>query len=884
MSQRRIRSALLAAAFLAASLPAPAGAAKFENRLGERIVPVFQTIDLTIDPRRPGYEGVVEIDVEVREATDRFRIHAEGMTFGALWMRPADGGDGPALRPEEDTEDTVWLRADRTIRPGAYRLHIGFANAFDTTAVGLYRLDHAGDAYAFTQFESDDAREAFPSFDEPAFKIPFQVTLRTPVDDVAITNTPALRERVSGGWRHTTFARTKPLPTYLLAIAVGPFDLVDMPGLGVPGRVVTPRGQGHLAVTARDETPAILRALERYFDRPYPYAKLDLIAVPEFWPGAMEHPGAITYRDTALLLDPDTLTPSQRGLLVRWTAHELAHQWFGNFVTMEWWDDLWLNESFADWMGDRIAEEVRPALRTGERQLAGTQGTLRGDARPSSKAIRRPITSGDQLMESVGVTYQKGKLVLGMFEHWMGEGVFRRGVLDYLEANAWGNAAADDLWRALDAASGRDVSSALAGFLEQPAYPMLTVERAGAGTIRVTQQRFRAAGVDVPPLAWKVPMVVRYRDGGQTRTATLLLDEAERTFELPADGPIEWIYPNGGARGYYRWNLGARDWRALAAAARTSLEPRERIEFLGNAGALVDAGDMHADAYLATLLDFADDARPTVSSSVMAGVGRMRGSFPDEDLENAFAVYGRTLLAPLLDRLGMERREGEEEDATTLRPQVLAALGTWGEDEAVRAEAERRTAAYLEDESAVDPTLAGTWLDVAARRGDRALWDTFEERYRAATVPRERSRYLGLLGGFEDPAIREHALDYVLHEKLAPQETFTIPMAQMGLGEEEQDRVVDWVLDHYDALAARVPPPNRAFFPFLGSGCDQARWERVRAFFSIPENQVPGTTSQMRRIDDSVADCLALRAREGAALREYLRRFAAARTGDAAPR
>ncbi|MBZ0268272.1 ERAP1-like C-terminal domain-containing protein, partial [bacterium] len=591
-----------------------------------------------------------------------------------------------------------------------------------------------------------------------------------------------------------------------------------------------------------------------------------------------------TYRDTALLLDPDALTPSQRGLLVRWTAHELAHQWFGNFVTMEWWDDLWLNESFADWMGDRIAEEVRPALRTGERQLNGTQGTLRSDARPSSKAIRRPVTSGDQLMESVGVTYQKGKLVLAMFEQWMGEDAFRRGVLDYLETNAWGNATAADLWRALDDASGYDVSEALAGFLEQPSYPMLAVHRAGKGRIRVSQHRFRAAGVEVEPLRWDVPLVVRYADGRGTRTATLLLDEQEKTFELPADGPLEWIYPNGGARGYFRWKLSPDDWRALARAARRSLAPRERIEFLGNAGALVDAGEMHADAYLATLLDFADDERPTVSGSVMGGVGRMRNSFPDEDLEEAFAVYGRALLAPLLDRLGLEPRADEEEDATNLRPQVLAALGTWGRDGAIRAEALRRTAAYLQDESAIDPTLSGTWLTLAARSGDAELWETFERRYRSAEVPRERTRYLGLLGGFEDAKLRDRALRYVLEEKLAPQETFTIPMAQTGLGEEEQDRVVDWMLDHYDALAPRVPPPNRAFFPFLGSGCDEARWDRVREFFSLPGNQVPGTTSQMRRIDDSVADCLALRAREGEALRSYLRRFAAEHAGDPAPR
>jgi aminopeptidase N len=874
------RRLLLASIGLVVVLPAGARGAKWTGRLGDTVVPSFQAIHLTVDPARPDYEGTVEIHVDVRDTVSSFRLHAEGITFGSVDLS-GGGGDVPVTAgPLDGTDDAVELRTDRPLAPGPYVLRIAFTNPYDTTAVGLYRLDYRGDAYAYTQFESDDARRAFPCFDEPSFKIPFQVTLTTPLDDVAITNTPAESETVDGGMRTTVFARTKPLPTYLLAVAVGPFDLVDMPDFPFPARVVTPRGQRGLTDTVRQEALPILRALERYFDRPYPYAKLDLIAVPEFWPGAMEHPGAITFRDTVLLLDPSAVTPAERSVLVRDLAHELAHQWFGNLVTLAWWDDLWLNESFADWMGNKVADEVHPEERTQERALLGTQRVLQGDARPSSRAIRRPVHPGDSLMEGIGVTYSKGRLVLAMFEEWAGPGRFRDGVLDYLRENEWGNATADDLWRALDKATGRPVSVPMSGFLEQPGYPVIEIRRSGAHQVRISQRRFHAAGVTVPDEQWQVPIRLRYADDLRVKSATLLLDRPEKTFDLNVQDSLDWIYPNAGARGYYRWTLSSTYLAALTGAAESALEPRERIELVGDLGALVDSGDLHVDDYLKTLLDFAADPRATVTQSVLDGALRIRGSFPDPDLAAAFAVYLRALLTPVLDRIGPEPVPGEEDDVTGRRPRVLEALGTWGRDAAVRARARERTRAFLEDEKSVPPSVAGAWLSLAARDGDAALWDTFRARFEAATVPHERVRYLGLLGAFDDPALREKALEYALEARLRPQETLTIPRTEADLGESEHDRVVSWLLEHYDRVVPRIPPPNRPWLVGFGGGCSSVRWNRVREFFSQEEHQVPGTAPGLERVGDSVQECLALREREGDAVRTFLHAFAADHGGE----
>ena len=279
---------------------------------------------------------------------------------------------------------------------------------------------------------------------------------------------------MADGRRTVAFARTKPLPSYLLALATGPLETVPIPGMSVPGRVVTVKGASGLAGEAVRTTPPLLAALERYFGRPYPYEKLDLIAVPEFWPGAMENPGAITFRDTILLLDARGASAAQREAHVTINAHELAHMWFGDLVTMEWWDDLWLNESFASWMGDKAAEEAFPELRTAVSDVATLQGAMVTDARLSTRAIRQPVSALDNLLQAADtLAYQKGEAVLGMVEAWVGPEAFRKGVLDYLAAHEWKNASAADLWRALGKAAGKDVGGVLATFLDQPGIPLV---------------------------------------------------------------------------------------------------------------------------------------------------------------------------------------------------------------------------------------------------------------------------------------------------------------------------------------------------------------------------------------------------------------------------
>jgi cytosol alanyl aminopeptidase len=838
-------------------------------RLDDRAVPLAQAVRLKLDPAQAGYSGAVRIALEVRRGTDTLYFNAEGMTFDRVELIAAEGSARP-LETEEGEWGTITARAAEAIEPGKYTLEIDFQQTFNTRAVGLYRMEQGGEPYLFTQFQAIDARKAFPCWDQPEFKIPFTMTLEVPAALEALTNTPIARQSTADGWKTLVFEATPPTPSYLLALAVGPLEAVEIPGLSIPGRVVTTKGQSHLTRLAVELTPPILKALEAYFGRPYPYAKLDLIAVPEFWPGAMENPGAITFADRILLVDGEHATLGQRRALARITAHELAHIWFGDLVTMTWWDDLWLNESFADWMGDKITAAVYPELKAEVSAQGGVEGVLQGDARPSTTAIRKTVDSPSDVMEDLGLAYSKGKEVLGMVEQWIGEDAFRKGVNQYIGDHAWGNAVAEDLWNALSKASGKDVRRPLVSYIGQPGYPLLSVrvETVEEGPrLVLTQERFHNDGVEITPQQWTVPVNLKLGFGDTVETRSVLLDSP--SVAIPLSAVPEWVLPNAGASGYYRWQVPEAMLRTMAEGADGIFTPVERVAFLGNAGALLDAGTLGGDDYLAILNAFADDPEPQVISALMGGLGKVRGAFVPDDLLPAFHRYVQVTLGPVLERYGLEPRAGEEETISALRPQLITWLGWLARDEAVEAFARRQAARYLEDPAAVDPSLAGTALRIAAREGDGALFDNFQKRFEEASNPTERGRFLGALGAFEAPALRQRALAYALAGPLRPNEIFAIPFGQGGT-DAEQDRIFAWILDQFEVLAERMPPRFVDFMPRMGGGCSLERLRATEDFFAVKERRTEGAIKNLAKVADQVHDCVHLRQREGAVVRRYL--------------
>ncbi len=860
-------SLTLPAAVWAAS--AAAGDSAGPPRLGNEAAPTFEQIDLTVDPAKPEYSGSVRIDVRVARATPALHFHAEGLKISSMTLR---GRAAPVtLAWETGARGYVTATAPAPIAPGTYTLAIDFTQSLNGQSVGLYRVETKGDSYAFTQFESDDARKAFPCWDEPAFKIPFQVTLHVPEADLAVSNTPPERVSSAAGVKTVVFRRTKPLPSYLVAMAVGPFETVDVKGMSMPGRIVVPRGQTALTGVAAQMTPPLVAALERYFGRPYPYEKLDLIAVPEFWPGGMENPGAITFRDDALLLDSRLAGVGARRQLARFIAHEVAHQWFGDLVTMKWWDDLWLNESFAEWMGDKIADQVYPDLRVGLGTLQGREAAFNTDAKLSTRAIRQPVTTQDNLLQTADeLAYYKGQAVLGMFEQWIGPEAFQRGVRSYLKEHEWGNAEAADLWSALSRASGKDVGGPLATFLDQGGVPLVTAELLRDGRVTLGQRRFLNAGVTAPgePL-WKIPVTIHYPDGKEERSKTVLLSERSMTVELAPGAHPAWIHPNAEEAGYYRWDVGAKMLHALAENAARDMDTRERVGFLNDLGGLLESGALHGDDFLRLVGRFSNDPEPEVTSAVLGHVAGVRYAFATEQTAPLFARYVRATLGPALERIGFSKKPGEPELASLSRAGLLRVLGDAGGDERVLAFADSMAARYLADPASVDPTLAPVFLDLSATRGDQARFDDYRKRFETAANPADRQRFLNALGWFRDPKLVDEALDYTLKGPLRSQELFTIP-GGVGQSIRYQGRPWEWLQRNYDAMTSRLPDMYRIYMPYFAGGCSSERLEQARAFFADPKHQAPGWDREFAKVSEGVTDCVSLREREGASVSAYL--------------
>ena len=830
-------------------------------RLEREVVPLSQAIALHADPRSDSYRGTTTIALDVRNATTAFRMHAVDLTIDSMTLTGEGGVTTLAHAPGGD--GTIVVTADSPLAAGRYTLDITFNGDFNRRAVGLYKMKtRDGEPYLFTQFQAIDARRAFPSFDEPSFKMPYELTVSIPAQYDAISNTPVAHESATPETKTIRFARTKPLPSYLIALAVGKFDYTPIAGMSVPGRVVAPKGQAHLTRLAAALTPRILAALEEYFGTSYPFEKIDLIAVPEYWAGAMENPGAITYRDTILLLDEKTATPGARQNLIRVTAHELAHMWFGDLVTMEWWDDFWLNESFADWMGDKITAQLFPELGHDISEMAGIQDVMRSDARPAAEPIRTIGASPEHAMRSVGVAYNKGKAVLAMFEQWIGREKFRQGVLAHLKANAWGNADAAEFFASLARHAPAGTVAALQSFVNQPGIPIVNVEIVSPTAVRLTQSRF-TSGAKTAAQTWHIPLMLRHSEG----VTPVMLDVPAKTVTLPK--PVTWIYPNAEAAGYYRWQLPEDAMTALAARAGDVLHPRERLAFIGNAGALFSNGTIRGDLYLDLLRRFGTEADAQVLSSLIRALGDVYFTFDSPATRPLFAKLIRAMLRPQLDRIGITPRPGESEKVTTLRPELLSVLGELGEEAHVRAFVKEQLPKYLHDPSSLHPSLAAVVVTLGARRGDEALFEEYRKRFEAATLPAERQRFRAALGRFGDPKLRAKARQYALSGPVRPQELSGL----IGGGHtaEERDESFAFVMANYDALAKRMPPAFTAGLPFFASGCEPARVEKAREFFAT--RKAEGTERTMARVAEQVNECAALRERELAAVTDYLRKL-----------
>ncbi|MFW5921072.1 MAG: M1 family metallopeptidase, partial [Polyangiales bacterium] len=576
------------------------------GRLPRDVVPQEYTLALQIVPSEDRFSGSARIDVTLKKPRSVIWLHGRKLEVTKATLTP-EGGDPIAAEWEQVDEESgvAALRLPQPVLPGKATIAITYSAPFDRQLDGLYRVDTGGESYAFTQFEATSARQAFPGFDEPSFKTPFDITVIAKDEHVAASTTPVVEAKeIEGGLKRVRYAKTKPLPTYLIAFAVGPLDVVEADPIPandyrdreLPFRGLAVKGKGKQLEYALENTPELLKAMEEYFAGPHPFAKLDIVAVPDFAAGAMENVGLVTFRETLLLLD-DSAPVWQKRAFAGVMAHELAHMWFGNLVTMPWRNDIWLNEAFATWMASKAVADVFPDYHADLHQIESVQHAMKQDSLMSARKIRQPIESNHDIRNAFdSITYRKGGGVLAMFERWMGEETFRDGIRMYMREHTWGNATAEDLVKSLSEAADKDVATPFNTFLTQPGLPFVNVEptcEEGSASLELSQERYLPVGSEGDPeQSWKFPMCVKYAAGGKTKEQCTMLTEAEATMELEAEECPAWVLPNAGGAGYFRFALPSEDCEALRTEGWDELSPRDKLAVADSLRASFDNDSM----------------------------------------------------------------------------------------------------------------------------------------------------------------------------------------------------------------------------------------------------------------------------------------------------
>jgi cytosol alanyl aminopeptidase len=877
---------ILALAALLAAEPTPP-----TLRLGDAARPARYDAELTIVPTSPAFDGRIAIEVVARETLPVLWLNANGLVLKTA-RAVHDGREIPA-RVVNVPKDFVGLAFDPPLPAGTSRVEITYSGTISSTEPGgADRQKDGDDWYVFTQFEAVDARRVFPCFDEPSFKAPWKLALTVRGSDVALGNAPAVAEEVTAdGMKRVTFAETKPLPSYTVAFAVGPFDIVDAGkgGAGAPIRIITPRGKAGQARWAAEISEPILRGLETYFGSPYPYEKLDLIAVP-LKGGAMENPGLITFGSRLLLSPPESDSIQRRRSLARVTAHEFAHLWFGDLVTMAWWDDLWLNESFASWMEARGVEAWRPDFRVAERRTSRRDFAMSADSLQTARKIRNPIASNDDIENAFdgAITYTKGSQVIRMFERWIGEEAFLKGVRRYLTKHAHGNATVVDFLGAISAEAGQDIAPHFATFLDQPGVPLVSMElQCDAGrapALQLKQERFLPVGSGRADMAslWHIPVCVRWGNGEARGRACSLLTEREGRMELAgATGCPDWILPNEDGAGYYRASISADRLDALFRDADRTLTVKERIAAVGDLNALVRAGKVPYAEALARIARLARDPDALVVEATLAVTGGLRdGNLVPPAQEAAYARFIRDTYGPRARQLGWRPRDGEDDDTRVLRAELVPVVADEGGDAELQAEARRLADARLVDRSAVAPEMVESVLRVAARSGDRALLDKWLAAVRREPEVTERRRLFVAMGAFRDPDVLQQALAIALKGDFPPRESWAV-ISGASAPPENHALVYHFIKTHFDTLVAQLPRDTAASFPSYGAAvCQESAIPDVESFFRPRASAFVGLPERLDQSLERLRLCIALGRAQGPSVARFLEGYAA-ETGSA---
>lgn len=854
MQPQRHFIALLIWIVLAAT---PDGAAA-TTQLPTAVRPTHYDVAIEPDAKALTFSGRVSIRIDVLQPTASIALNALDLSITAARLSGVATGKvfaTPGIKIDAGNQ-TATFDFGQPIPVGSYQLALEYTGKISTQSSGMFAVDYdtaAGRKRAiYTQFEAADARRFVPCWDEPAYKATFSLQATIPAGQMAVSNMPpAMEVDAGGGRRRVEFQTTPKMSSYLLFFAVGDFERLTNKTGGTEHGIVTQKGALSQAAFALESSVRILREYNDYFGTPYPLPKLDNIAVPgssQFF-GAMENWGAILTFEQYLLLDPAISTQADKQGAFATQAHEMAHQWFGNLVTMRWWDDLWLNEGFASWLGDRTTARLHPEWNTALEAVGSREAAMRLDALKTTHPIVQRVDTVDQANQAFdAITYQKGQAVIGMLEAYVGDEAWRAGVRRYIKSHSYGNTSSQDLWRAIEAASGQPIMAIARDFTLQPGVPLIRVAdsacTAGRSRLKLTQAEFSRDQPDKNSLRWRVPVVVTSLDS--KATVRKLVSGGSASIDIRGCGPV---IVNAGQDGYYRTLYTPRQFAAVAQAF-TSLAPVDQLGLLADSWSLGRAGYQPVTDALLLTEKTPSGADPKVWSQVAGIFADINNYYRGERERQArFQKFAIAKLTPVLARVGWLAQPGEQDAVAILREELIRTLSALG-DPVVISEARRRYGLQSSDPTAVPAALRRTILSVVARHADAVTWDQLHTAARAEQSAVIKRELYSLLAQASDPGLVKQALALAMTDEPGAM----ISPEMIGVASNlHPDLAFDFALANYAAVLKFVDTTSQTeyFAQLAYASVDPAMIDKVKAYAvaKLPEGS--------RRVADTTVAAIA---------------------------
>jgi cytosol alanyl aminopeptidase len=847
-------------------------------RLPTTIVPVRYGVELTVIPDKDTFTGTVDIDINYKEESSVLWLNAEKLKVKSATLSK-EGKAFPAKIISEP-KDLIGFSFDSVIPAGPAKFHAEYEGEISRKDMqGIFQVKDGDHWYIYSQFENIAARQAFPCFDEPSFKVPWQLTLHVPKDDGAFSNTPVLSEKNgSDGLKTVQFAQTKPLPSYLVALAVGPMDIIPAGHAGANNteiRIITPKGHIPDAKYTAADTPDIVNLLEKYFGIPYPYEKLDEVAIP-LAGYAMEHPGLVTYGSGIILAKPEEMTLQWKTLSTSVIAHELAHQWFGDLVTTAWWDDIWLNEGFASWMANKIVNQYHPEWKMGLNELNSYQDAMTTDALVSSRKVRQPILSDDDIANAFDdITYNKGSALLNMFESYVGPEKFQERIRQYLHKYAWSNATSAQF---LESIGGGDqaIGRAFSTFLDQPGVPLVTARIqcvTGKSKVQLSQERFLPHGSQgSSKQTWNIPICFRYPVGSESRRSCALMTEATAAVDLAESTSCPtWVYANADAAGYYRVLYQVPVLNSLSQR-ENNLSTPERVSFIGDIAALTQGYLPLGDA-MGLVPKFVGDPNRDVVIKTLDVVGNLDDHLVPEELKPSYRRYMSSLYKQRAQQLGWKAKQGENDEDRQLRPRLFSVMADQAEDAEFIDQGKKLTQAWFENHQSADPDMVEVILRSAARHGDQALFMRLRSQVKKETNEFLRYHLFRAMGSFRDPAIAKAALAIILTDEFDNRESIGILFAASSTSQ-TRDVAYTFVKQNWDSLVEKLSTDTGAFLPYVARQyCDTQHLADAEAFFKDRSTKYAGGPRNLSQVLEAISICAANKEANQSSVTGFLKKF-----------